>query len=253
MYHSHNSSTHAMTHSCMTGLKYMWDMTHPNMKCLIHTCAWRSLTASVTLFYDFALQRTATHCNTFHHTTIHLQHTMCSEGFKGIGHAPLWFHTTTHCNTSQHTATHCNTLQQLTATHYVLGEVYGPWSCASMIWKIRSCHLYESVILHIKLSHVHEYALWSRSSVIWDPLSKYNSLQHITTHCNTLQHIATRCNTRQCIAIHCNTMQHIATHCKIQQPTAKDLRFDSCAILAIFAAFVFFTTSDMFTTYTIDS
>jgi len=43
--------------------------------------------------------------------------------------------TATHCNTLQHTATHCNTLFRLTRVHV-------------------SCHMYSSVVWHIRMSHV---------------------------------------------------------------------------------------------------
>jgi len=48
------------------------------------------------------LSRTATHCNTLHHTE---------------PHCTTLHHTAPHCTTLQHTATHCNTLQHICPTN----------------------------------------------------------------------------------------------------------------------------------------
>ena len=50
--------------------------------------------------------------------------------------------------------------------------------------------------------------------------TRYNALQHATTHCNTLQHTATHYNTLQHTPTHCNTLQHTATRYNTLQHTA---------------------------------
>ena len=108
---------------------------------------------------NFALQHTATHCNTLQHTATHcntLQHTAT--------HRNTLQHTATHCNTLQHTATHCNTLCN-TLQH-----------TKSRRTSARALHRYEFCNLQFSWKNIH---------------TIYN------THCDTLQQAATGCNTLQ--------------------------------------------------------
>jgi len=128
----------------------------------------------------FALQHTATHCNTLQRTTTpvialrapwHVSLATCYLWQNGVSLALQ--HTATHCNPLQHTATHCNTLQHTVAHCSTLQRPSTPSGYFSICpWKLAVCGR------KVCLSLLH-----------------YGTLQHTATHSNTLQHTATHCKT----------------------------------------------------------
>ena len=139
------------------------------------------------VFINFHVCRTATHCNTLQHTATHgnahcitLQHTLqhtdlCTFSWSSV---LIYFHvcrTATHCNTLQHTATH-------TASH------------CNAHCNTQTCALSLGVLFWLTFMCA--------------------ALQHTTTHCNTLQrtlhhnatHTASLCNP------HCITLQRTLQH-----------------------------------------
>ena len=172
------------------------------------------------LFFYNALQHTATHCKTSHHTATNIPdsrraketrcskkssslHYMATQGNTGQHIATrcnkyTWRqackrdvllkklqHTTTHCNKIHHTAEHCITLQH-TVTRGNIPQ-HTTTRCDKYTWR-QAC---ERDVL----------------------LEKW---QLTATHCNSMRHTATPTtlhNTLQDTATHCKTLQHTARHC----------------------------------------
>jgi len=140
------------------------------------------------------LQHTATHCsahrNAHHNTATH------QEWRTHI----LLQHTATHCNLPQHALqhnvthynTHCNTyhnnLQHTPQQHIT-------------VW--RTHYLYQLQYTEYTAIHIAAHTATNYNTLKSGkptPSSKYNTLQHIVSHCNTHRNA------------HCNTLQHTATH-----------------------------------------
>jgi len=123
---------------------------------------------------DYALQRTAMHCNALQRTASH---------YNALQH------TATDCHTMQHTATQCNT-----------------WKHMNTSWQQNFGGPYEWIGHHIVSHCVTLQHAVKRYNILKYTTTYGNTLQRATTCYNMLQHTATRCNTLQHDAAHCNTL-----------------------------------------------
>jgi len=164
---SHVSDMHGNTlqHTCIC--LHVTESCHAWVRWIAPYCNTRvcsSIWMSSVAYKWYALQHTATRCDTLQHTATHgntLRHvtTPCNTLQHTATHCNTLRQAATHCNVLQHTATHCNTLRH-TATHYTT------------------------------LQHTATHCLPAS-------YSRHAPLHRNTIHCNTMQHTVTHFNTQQ--------------------------------------------------------
>ena len=148
--------------------------------------------------------RAATHCNTLQHTATHerdycsysgksLHHIKPTKRNYALQHTATYCntlqHTATYCNIQQHTATHCNTQQHTAIRHlaYQMHDDSTPQHAAT------HCNTLQHTATHCNtLQHTA-----SHCSMLRYTATHCNTLQHTATHCITLHHTATHCNILQ--------------------------------------------------------
>ena len=133
------------------------------------------------------LCRSATHCNTLHHTTTHcnaLQHTAT--------HCNTLQHTTTHCNTLQHTATHCNIMMLCRFSISADMSWHTATHCNTLQRTATRCNTLQYTAIHCVGAPLRNPMCCSVQIEQFEPL--VGLMSHCHTCCNTLsQHTATIC------------------------------------------------------------
>jgi len=126
-------------------------------------------------------------------------------------------HSATHCNTLQHTATHYNTLQIQAAIHCCSPQ-QAPLFWAPGVLLVKKNSVRVSVGGNWRtVTPVHRMVWDTLQHTRQHAAPLCNTLQHTAKHCNALQH--PECNTLQHNATHCNILQHAAPRCNTLQHT----------------------------------